>query len=60
MARDPNDDLREYDVKVVGIDEERRKRTGNALLQEVRILNPREIPHRQWLYGHHVIRGFMT
>jgi AAA domain-containing protein len=60
MARDPKDDLHEYDEKVVGIDEGRRKRTGNALLQQVRILEPREIPHRQWLYGHHVIRGFMT
>ena len=60
MARDPKDDFAAYDKKVVGIEEGRRERAGNALLQQVRILDPRQIPHRQWIYGHHLIRGFMT
>jgi hypothetical protein len=29
-------------------------------LQPIRIIEPRAIPHRQWIYGHHLIRGFVT
>jgi hypothetical protein len=29
-------------------------------LRPVRILKPNQIPHRQWIYGTHLIRGFVT
>jgi hypothetical protein len=29
-------------------------------LQPMRILDQKDIPHRQWLYGTHLIRGFVT
>ena len=29
-------------------------------LKSIKILEPKAIPHRQWLYGNHLIRGFVT
>jgi hypothetical protein len=29
-------------------------------LQPIRIVEQRAIPHRQWLYGHHLIRGYVS
>jgi hypothetical protein len=44
---------------VHGSSEEQEPRSPFAL-QPIHILEPRAIPHRQWIYGHHLIRGFVT
>src|SRR4051812_29355191 len=72
MARDPQDDLYEYDEKVVGIDERRRtgrQRSGQAgeeaprpefALHPAELPDPATIPPRRWLYGTQLVRGFVS
>jgi hypothetical protein len=72
MARDPQDDLYEYDEKVVGIDERRRagrQRSGQAgeeaprpefALHPAELPDPAAIPPRRWLYGTQLVRGFVS
>jgi hypothetical protein len=47
-------------LAVVGSEESRDKPREAFELNPIRIIPPRSIPHRQWLYGNHLIRGFVT
>ena len=46
-------------LKLVSSNEEQETRSPFAL-QPIRIIDQRAIKHRQWIYGHHLIRGFVT
>lgn len=46
-------------LKVVHSSEDQQSR-GPFALQSVRIVDQKAIPHRQWIYGTHLIRGFVT
>lgn len=41
-------------------EDEQRQSRGDFDLLSVRIREPQEIPHRQWIYGTQLIRGFVT
>ena len=40
--------------------EEQEKPRDQFDLQPIRIVEQRDIPHRKWLYGHHLIRGYVS
>ena len=60
---DLNKALKEHDDNVVQLTGPDGKPLGQRPpfnLQPIRIIKQREIPHRKWLYGHHLIRGYVS
>jgi len=47
-------------LKLVHSKSEERETRDPFDLQPIRIIEQRAIPHRQWLYGHHLIRGYVS
>ena len=47
-------------LKLVRSSSEEQKPRDPFDLHKIRVLDQRAIPHRQWLYGHHLIRGYVS
>lgn len=57
---DADDIRRQWDVIPGGKAEEAGSRMEGFRLEPIRIAGLDKIPHRQWIYGTHLIRGYVT